>query len=71
MACEEMNRLARRLRDDFHQKKDLVGQRGKSRELARVQANLAESNALFSEHRLTCPVCKVAKGPVLVRDRNP
>ena len=71
MACEEMKALARRLMDDFHQKRDLSGRRGKSRELATVEADLAESNALFTEHRLNCPECRDAHGPVLVPNRNP
>ena len=71
MACEEKNALARRLMDDFHQKRDLLGRRGKSRELASVEAHLAESNALFTEHRLTCPVCREAKGPILVPNGHP
>jgi hypothetical protein len=61
MSCEEMNGLARRLMDDFHQRRDLESIRGKARELASAEAELAESNALFTEHRLTCLVCKDAK----------
>lgn len=67
--CEEMKALARRLTDDYHQKRALVGRPGKARELASVEAELAESNALFTEHRETCPECMEAKGPVLVPNR--
>lgn len=70
MACEEMKVLTRRLMDDFHQKKDLQGRRGKQRELDSADADLVESNALFTEHRLKCPVCRDVKGPLLVLDRN-
>lgn len=69
--CEEMKALARRLTDDFQQKRDLLDRRGKFRELVSVEADLAESNALFTEHRLTCPICRDAPGPVLVPKHNP
>lgn len=70
MACEEMKALARKLMDDFRQKRDLEGRPGKARELATIEAELAESNALVTEHRLTCPICRNAPGPVVVPNRS-
>ena len=71
MACEVIRGLTRTLMDDFRQKRDLVGIRGKQRELESAEADLAESNTRFTEHRLACPVCRAASGPVLVPKRNP
>ena len=68
--CEEMRVLARRLMDDLHQKRELERRRGKSRELASVESDLAEDNALLTKHRLTCPLCRDAPGPILVPDRK-
>jgi hypothetical protein len=69
--CEEMRALASKLMDDFRQKRDLERSRGKARALAYVEAELAEDNALFTEHRLKCPICKDAEGPILVPNHNP
>lgn len=71
MVCEEMRTLARRLMDDFRQRNHLEGRPGKARELASVEAELAECNALITEHRLNCPICRAAGGPVLVPRPQP
>lgn len=63
--CEELNVLTRRLMSDIRQRAELLGRGHSARALASIEFDIGESNARFTEHRYTCPVCRNAPGPVL------